>query len=82
MVAANPGEIIPIAHLVFHFGQFAAVILFEIGAAMQPGSRAVPIGAHGDNITNRAVMEAIDGFDVAGLVMTLQADANLQSLFL
>src|SRR5213594_1934339 len=30
MIAAEPNEIIPIAHLVFHLGEFAPSLLFEV----------------------------------------------------
>ena len=34
VIAANPGEVVPVAKLVFHLGEFASVLLLEIGAKL------------------------------------------------
>src|SRR5436309_3230513 len=72
VIAANPGEVIPIAHLIFHFGELASVLFFQIGARMDPGSVAIPISAHRNDVANFAVVNAFERFDVTGLMMTLQ----------
>ena len=43
---------------------------------MLPGAIAVPVDARGDDVADRAVLQALDCFDVAGLMMALQADAD------
>ena len=51
MVSADPDEVIPVAHLVFHFGQFASVLLFQVGTLANPWGVAVPVGASRNDIT-------------------------------
>ena len=75
VVAANPGEVIPVAHLIFHFGKLAPGIPFQVGASVKPWSLAVPVTAHRDDVADRAVMKALDAFDIAGAMMALQSDA-------
>ena len=82
VVAADPGEVVPVAHLVFHFSELAAVGLLEVRAFLEPGRIAVPVGTHGGDVADRAVMQALYGLDVALLVMALQAHADFQSFFL
>ena len=79
VVAANPGEVVPVAHLVFHFGELAAVLGFQFGARMHPRRLAVPVGAQRDDVADRAVVQALDGFDVAGLMMALEPDPDLEA---
>ena len=47
-----------------------------------PGTLAVPIDARGHDVADRAVLQALDRFDVAELVVALQADADGQVLLL
>jgi len=78
MVAANPGEVVPVAHLVFHFGELVAALLFEIGAPIEPGRLAVPIAAHGYDVANGAVVEPLEGLAIAFVIMPLQTDDYLK----
>ena len=78
VVAADPDEVIPVAHLVFHFGQLASCLLFQFSAGVAPGCVAVPIRTHRNDVADCAVLEFFDGVDVAGLVMALEADTDLQ----
>ena len=71
VIAAQPVEVVPVAHLVFH-------LRLSFGAGVNPHAGAVPIDASGHNVADRAVLQAFDRFDVRGLVMALQTDANGQ----
>ena len=73
MVSADPDEVIPVAHLVFHFGQFASVLLFQVGTLANPWGVAVPVNASRNNITYGTVLKPLDGFDVARLMVALQS---------
>ena len=37
VIAAEPGEVVPVAHLVFHFGQLATVLLLQVCALCTHG---------------------------------------------
>src|SRR5262249_52909262 len=82
VVAAKPGKVIPITHLIFHFGQLVAAFLLELGAAMKPGRLSIPITAHRDNVSNRAVMQALKRFHITIVIMALQADNYFERLLL
>ena len=74
VVAAEPVEEVPVANLVLHFGERAAV--------HGPFDRAaVPIAPQHPHLADCAVAQPADGFQVLGVVMALQADADLQPLF-
>ncbi len=75
VIAAEPDKVVPVAHLVFHFG------LLRL-APLHPHAVAVPIDAHGGDVADRAVLKPLDGFEIAGIVMPLQADADFQVLLL
>jgi len=82
VVAANPDKVIPVAHLIFHLGQFATVFLLQLGARFDPGRRAVPVNAHGDNVADCTIVKPFDGVEIIGLMTPLQSDADFQILFL
>ena len=66
MVAAKPDVMVPIADLLFEFGG-------AVFAAMPDGAAIDPISAQGDDIDNRAVLNAFDGLDVTGLVAAMNS---------
>ena len=76
VVAAEPVEVVPVAHLVFHFG------LLRLARLATHRPRAVPVDARADDVADRAVVELLDGFDVPRVVVPLQADADHQVLLL
>jgi len=76
VVAAKPDEIVPIAHLIFHFGQGAALLLLQVSAELDPRRGPVPITTHGDDVANRAVMQPPEGVEITKLVMALEADGD------
>ena len=78
VIAAEPGEVIPVAELVFHFGEFVAVLFIEIGAFFLPRAGAIPEGAHGGDVPDLAIVDAFDGFDVTGFVVALESDADFE----
>ena len=63
VVAAEPGEVVPVAHLVLHFAQLAAV-LCSSSARVDPRGRAVPIDARGNDVADRAVLQPLDRFQI------------------
>src|SRR5690606_25794261 len=64
MVAAQPIEVIPITHLVFHFGLFRFTRTY-------PYAAAIPIHLARHNVAQRAVLYTLDGLAVIGLVAAL-----------
>jgi hypothetical protein len=83
VIAAQPDEIIPIAHLVFHFRRFAAELFFQLlarASPRRPGCRSN--SAHGDNVADGAIVQPLDGFQIRLLMMPLQADGHLEILLL
>src|SRR5437762_11212288 len=75
VVAADPYEVVPVPHLLLHLRQLAAVLLFQLRSRMDPRRGAVPVAAHGNDIANRSIPQAIQGFDVAELMMALETNA-------
>ena len=73
VVAAEPDEMVPVAHLVFHFGHFRR-------AVAEPRLAAVPVGLAEDHVADRAIVDLLDAVDVALLVAALQADDHLEVL--
>src|SRR5438034_10559592 len=59
MVAAEPNEVIPVAHLIFHFSERTAILLLELFARFDPRRGAIPIGAHRNDIADGALMQAL-----------------------
>src|ERR1044071_2979501 len=82
VVATNPDKVIPIAHLILHLGQFAAVFLLQFSPRFYPGRRAVPINPHGHDVADRSIVQSLDGLKIIRLVPPLQAHADLQILLL
>src|SRR5262249_51527795 len=82
VITANPDEVIPIAHLVFHFRELTVKVCLQFEPGMAPGASAVPVGTGGDKLADRAVLEALERFVVADLMMPLQSDAHGQFLLL
>lgn len=64
VVTAEPGEIVPVAELPFDIGPAGFTV-------DDPDFAAVPVGAGFDDIADGAVLEAFNGFDIAGLVAAL-----------
>ena len=75
VVAAQPRKIIPIIHLELH------LVLVRL-ARMLPGAVAVPVAAHGHDVTDRAVVQPLHGLQITRLMVPLQSHADLQTLFL
>src|SRR5438445_6790642 len=82
VIATNPSEVVPIAHLIFHLGELAPVMLVQLGAALKPRCLAVPIGAHGNNVPDSTVMQSLDGLEISFVIMSLQPNHNFQILLL
>src|SRR5207249_9857686 len=80
VIAAEPDKVIPVAHLIFHLGDFSSVLFLEFGARVNPRGGAVPVAAHGGNVANRAFLEPFDGFEIAQLMVTLETHAHLEVL--
>src|SRR5699024_4115660 len=70
VIAAQPGKIIPVAHLVFH------LILVWLPWAY-PDTRTVPVHLPADNISNLAIADALQCLTIAVLIMTLQANNHI-----
>ena len=64
LIAANPVEVVPVVDLKFHFG------LSRLAVAV-PDSAAVPVHPLRNDIANRAVVNPLDRFDIAGFVPAL-----------
>jgi hypothetical protein len=77
VVAAEPVVVIPVAHLVFHFGGH-----FVAAFAGIPHPGAVPIHPQRHDVTDGAVFQMLDGFQIRVLVMPLQSHADFQVLLL
>ena len=75
MVAAEPDVVVPVANLAFEVG--AAHV-----AAMPDRAAVNPIGAQGNDVADRAVLNAFDGLDVTGLMAALGAGGYLEALLL
>ena len=60
---------IPVVHLVFHFGH---ALLF--GAV--PNATSIPIDSQKIDVSDRTVLETLDAINVSLLVPTLQANAH------
>src|SRR5690606_2425686 len=72
-VAAQPIEIIPVAHLIFHLG----LIRFT---GTDPDTTAVPIYLTGNDIAKRAILNTLDRLPVIGLITPLQAHHHIKFL--
>ena len=64
VVAAQPVEVVPVAHLVFHF------VLMMLSRP-NPNPATVPVATHGDNITDSSVPNSLQCFEVVILMMSL-----------
>ena len=65
MVAANPREVIPLGKLPFH-------VVFElVASAAIPQAALIPITLSADDVADGALVNFLDGFDVAFLMLTL-----------
>ena len=73
--AGCPGKVIPVVHLVLHFGH---TIL--LGAV--PNATSIPIDSQKIDISDRTVLETLDAINVSLLVTTLQTNAHRQPFFL
>ena len=80
VVAADPCEVVPVAELILHFGEGAAVDFLQIRPFLLPRPAAVPVTTRRDDVPDRAVVEAFDGFLVAEVMVALQAHAHLEVL--
>ena len=84
VIAAGPDEVVPVAHLVLHFGQVRTLLAKRV-AGEDPEQRdrpAVPIDPHRQDVADGAVVDPLDRFDILRLMMALQADADLEVLLL
>ena len=73
VVARQPGEVEPVAHLPL---EVAPARL----ARLVPERALVPVGARGDDLADAAVLDALHRLDVAQLVPALGAGADAQAL--
>ena len=70
-----PSKVVPIVHLVFHFGH--AVLLGPV-----PNATSIPVDSQKVDVSDRTVLKPLDAIDVSLLVPTLQANAYRQPFFL
>ena len=75
VVAAQPGEMIPVLHLVLHFG------LARLAGPV-PDARGVEVDRQVLHVADGAVVDALDRFPVAGQVPEVMADGHGQLLLL
>src|SRR5215471_1064286 len=75
VIARKPGEVEPVAHLVFEVGPTFLTILL-------PQPALVPVAARSDDLANVAVMDALHDFPIAGLVAPLRAGGDGEILCL
>ena len=75
VVAAEPIEIIPVSHLIFHFGLACL-------AWIVPHAAADPIDTAAHDVANFAVVNAVNGLAVVALVMALQTHHYVQFFLL
>src|SRR5687768_4262370 len=61
VIAAKPDKVVPVAHLVFHFGHAREPFA-------DPHAAIVPITTSCDNVTDGSVMQTLDRFNIASLV--------------
>src|ERR1044071_3070261 len=71
VIAAEPNVMVPIAELRLHFG--GALL-----TAMPDGSAIDPIGPQGDDVSDGAVVKAVDCFDIAGAMAALSAGGDFE----
>ena len=64
VVAAEPVEVVPVAHLVLHLGHLLL-------ALAHPDALGVPVDAHQGDVADGAVLDALDGVEVERVVVTL-----------
>src|SRR5262249_29494608 len=73
VVAAQPGEVIPIAHLPLHIAP-----PFLLG--MDPDGSLVPVDARHGDFADSPVLDALHCLEIAGLMATLRAHPDLEAL--
>src|SRR5437762_11191979 len=73
MIAANPGEVIPVAELILH-------IRLPGLAGFHPDAALIPVNASAGDLAEGAVLEAFHSFEIPRLVPSLRSDANGQTL--
>lgn len=73
MVAAEPGEVEPVAELPFEIGHIWS-------AVDAPESALVPVAPHGDDVTDCSVLNSFDGFEILGFVATLGSGDDCETL--
>src|SRR5208283_3388327 len=66
IIAAEPGEVIPVVDLEFHLGHALATTAI-------PNAVAVPVGLQEDESAERAAVDLVDGLDELGRVTALEA---------
>ena len=79
VVAVQPQETAPVANLEFHFLGIVLRARAEIAGA---AARTVPVDAQELDVAELALVDLLDALDVAGLVVPLQADDDLQALLI
>ena len=75
LIARKPDEVVPVVALEFHFGLVFLTVAI-------PDATTVPIDAARNDVADLAVVDALDGFHVAGFMAALQTDTNHQVLLL
>src|SRR5215471_20870698 len=71
VIAGEPGEVEPVAHLPFQIAPLWLSVLF-------PKAALIPVAARRNYVSNSAVVDNFHRFDIAGLVTALCAGSNSQ----
>ena len=74
LVAAEPVEVVPVVHLVVELGDALLVT--------DPDAAASPVDAATEDLANEAGLDLFQSFTIAVLVVTLQADGDVEILLL
>jgi hypothetical protein len=72
MISAEPREVVPGAHLVFHFG-----LHLVARSSRLPETSLIPVHAERLHVADLTRLDLVDRFDVRLLVMTLQATPTI-----
>src|SRR4051812_12480223 len=75
VITTEPQKVVPVAHLVLHFG-------LSVLAALEPRLAAVPVSAGEDDVADGAVLKRFHRVHVGSLVPTLQSDRYGETLLL
>ena len=71
MITAEPVEIVPVAHLVFHFG-------LAFLAGIDPEISLVPVHLSADYLSDFSIVDAVEQFAVTPLIMALESYDDIE----